>query len=813
MNNFYILEPEATTNIVSNPSFELSGTGSNAVGGSVARSSAEQYFGAYSIAVTPTSATTGGMYAGTYTVTNGQTYTFSVYVKGVLGVPYRIFIASTGATAQGTPTTFTGTGNWQRVVQTGTVGVTSVRLYVVKNSSSSTGVFYVDGFQLENKAYETSYCDGDQEGCSWTGVYHSSQSSRDAQARSGGRAIYLGTYDAVVTDVSGIGAPPIENKILSYGNTDGGQFQRQIVKPRSFTIGLSVNGDDVADWDQNLDNLWDLVKPDLVFPQQPFVLGYDAGTNPIRIKAVIDGDFSLQNDKLKEISAVALRATAPDPFWYTEKNGGTTLTTGTQTSSSWNGIYRRSAAGWEALSTGCSDIVYDVAYDGYNGYTYVVGSFATSGGVSTNAIARWDGSAFNTVGSPAGANLGGNVYAAAVAPDGTLYVCGTATTYGGVAANRIAKWNGSAWSALGTGLSGTGESVVVGPDGSVYVTGNFSTAGGVTVNHVAKWNGSTWSALGSGTVGVAGGTGRDLKFGPDGCLYVAGTFTSAGGTTCNGIAKFDGTTWSALGTGLSAAAYAIDFGPDGALYAVGDFSTAGGISLGTVAKWNGSSWSTMNFPFTSTDGVVRDIAIDPNGDIYVVGNFAATTERSGILQSAALCRGGVWAPLDILGTGNGTIFYIKQLYSVNCCNGYVYFGHQNMINTAYGYAATTTTVTNSASSAGYPTLVFTGPTTGTGEIRSIRNETTGKQIFMDITIQAGERIFINTQPDQKSIVSSWRGNITREIRAPSQFQSLNLVPGTNKISVFAPITVGATGSVSCSIYWQNRYWSIHGGSR
>ena len=35
-----------------------------------------------------------------------------------------------------------------------------------------------------------------------------------------------------------------------------------------------------------------------------------------------------------------------------------------------------------------------------------------------------------------------------------LYAGGGFTTAGGVAANRIAKWNGSAWSALGSGMNG-----------------------------------------------------------------------------------------------------------------------------------------------------------------------------------------------------------------------------------------------------------------------------------------------------------------------------------------------------------------------
>ena len=33
---------------------------------------------------------------------------------------------------------------------------------------------------------------------------------------------------------------------------------------------------------------------------------------------------------------------------------------------------------------------------------------------------------------------------------------------------------------------------------TLYAGGGFTTAGGVTVNCVAKWNGSAWSALGTG---------------------------------------------------------------------------------------------------------------------------------------------------------------------------------------------------------------------------------------------------------------------------------------------------------------------------
>ena len=68
----------------------------------------------------------------------------------------------------------------------------------------------------------------------------------------------------------------------------------------------------------------------------------------------------------------------------------------------------------------------------------------------------------------------------------------------------------------------------------LYAGGGFTTMGGVTVNRVARWDGTTWTALGSGTDGqvlalVASG----------GNLYAGGVFTTAGGVTVNSIAKWD----------------------------------------------------------------------------------------------------------------------------------------------------------------------------------------------------------------------------------------------------------------------------------
>ena len=108
-----------------------------------------------------------------------------------------------------------------------------------------------------------------------------------------------------------------------------------------------------------------------------------------------------------------------------------------------------------------------------------------------------------------------------------LYAGGYFTTAGGVPANNIAKWDGSAWSALGSGMNGTVYALAVsGTD--LYAGGHFTTAGGVPANYIAKWDGSAWSALGSGVMGGDGYCVYALAADGAGHLFVGGDFSLAG---------------------------------------------------------------------------------------------------------------------------------------------------------------------------------------------------------------------------------------------------------------------------------------------
>lgn len=220
------------------------------------------------------------------------------------------------------------------------------------------------------------------------------------------------------------------------------------------------------------------------------------------------------------------------------------------------------------------------------------GSSIYAGGFFSEGIARWNGSAWVSVGGGLGGGPlppGVSSMASFDAGNGAeLYVGGGQFYPAGPGGKAIARWSGSYWAPLGNGLASTNSNgPVVGAlhvfdDGSgpaLYVGGIFTSAGGVPVNGLARWNGSQWSAVGSnGSDVVAFGTFNDGN-GP--ALYATGTFQLPGGGTTN-LARWDGVTWVAVAfPGYSNSFAVCDDGDGPALFD------------GWAVKWNGQSWTAL----------------------------------------------------------------------------------------------------------------------------------------------------------------------------------------------------------------------------
>jgi hypothetical protein len=285
--------------------------------------------------------------------------------------------------------------------------------------------------------------------------------------------------------------------------------------------------------------------------------------------------------------------------------------------------------------------------DGRGPALYAGGNFTHAGNAQASRIARWDGSSWSAVGG----GMNDDVYALAVYDDGhgpALYAAGDFTTAGGVTVGHVARWDGTSWTALASGLNAHAADLAVYDDGrgpALYVSGGFTTAGGVPASHIARWNGSSWTGLGSRANDFFGAlTVFDDGRGPALCaVHVVLDSPLAGD-----IARWDGSSWTTFGSGIDGvydlAAYDDGRGP--ALYAGGYFRTASGAR--DVAKWNGSSWARLGSHMVDGEDMVFALAVCDDGTgpaLYVAGNFRA---QDAVTEGIARWNGSSWS-----GVGSG----------------------------------------------------------------------------------------------------------------------------------------------------------------
>ncbi len=99
-------------------------------------------------------------------------------------------------------------------------------------------------------------------------------------------------------------------------------------------------------------------------------------------------------------------------------------------------------------------------------------------------------------------------------------------------AKRIARWNGSTWSALGnTPLTNGSVSAIAYHAGKVYVGGTFLNAGGHgNADFLAVWDGSSWAPFCNSTNGdpTFGGSVDALQI-IGNTLYVGGSYQNGAG--------------------------------------------------------------------------------------------------------------------------------------------------------------------------------------------------------------------------------------------------------------------------------------------
>ena len=228
---------------------------------------------------------------------------------------------------------------------------------------------------------------------------------------------------------------------------------------------------------------------------------------------------------------------------------------------------------------------------------------------------------------------------------------------------------------LGPGVDKSVYALAQAPGGLLYVGGYFIKAGSLNVSHIATWGEaspqptpsatssptrtatassqatsscsrtpsrpptpSTSPSLaaapcGFGAVGpltpcrwdgLAGGVGTRGFDGPnvlsvisDGQsgAYIGGAFDAVGGLEAHGVARFDGTRWTSLSTGVgtTGTVRALLLGPLNELYVGGVFTSAGSVSASNVAMWSAGQWSALG---AGVQGPITAFAMSSRGVLF-----------------------------------------------------------------------------------------------------------------------------------------------------------------------------------------------------
>lgn len=318
-----------------------------------------------------------------------------------------------------------------------------------------------------------------------------------------------------------------------------------------------------------------------------------------------------------------------------------------------------------------------------NGDIVVGGSFLAAGGVAAGSAALWNGASWSALGLgfpnttvealqalPNGEVVAGfhpgigvrfwngstwtspappprlRVQDFATLATGELVACGSPDLLAGITVGTIGVFDGAAWAPFADTI-GSVQTVTATPNGLV-AGGDF-----LAIERIRNSNTAVWDAN-SGWLPPSDGFSADviaLLETSNGDLIAGGFFEWVDGLARNGIARFDGANWNAIGTGFGQSVLDLVELPNGDLVAAGQVAATGGGLQPRIARWDGSSWQTLGvWPGFSQPTA---LAVLPDATLIALG----------INSGAFAWNGTTWDPLpglqpnglDLIVAADGTL--------------------------------------------------------------------------------------------------------------------------------------------------------------
>ena len=611
-----------------------------------------------------------------------------------------------------------------------------------------------------------------------------------------------------VRGAQGLGFPPLTHVSRTLPLQHGGLLDSIWAQPRTVTITEAIGGD--CPW--ALADLAQRLMQCVRFDRTACV------TDPLTLRRHLDGvvrdlhailgDYVEETDENGEVHITGIRLVAYDPFffdpaeqevWAQSTQSFTVRTIVGKIGGAWNAMGPPHAAG-----------IYNsvLAFAEDDTYLYIGGNFTNWDNVPNADMLVRRNKATGVYSALNATPLNAQVYALAVAPNGTLLVGGLFTDAGGfLDADYLCTYDpvtGLFGALNGTPLDARVYAIATAPTGVTYVGGDFTDAGGhLDADYLMQFtltpaNEGDFDAVNATPLG-AGSSVLDLACAPNGDLFIGGNFTDAGGDlNADYVCRYDHITdaFGSLSTvALNDLVSALAIGSNGILYIGGRFTNAGGYANGSyVCKYNGVEFLPLG------DGVndrVNSMRFSDDGMLYIGGSF--TVVGGVIADRAARWNGSIWMPLslDLPGAALVTAIYESD-------DGDLYIGFDTA---GYAVAAYPNTITTTGSVETFPIVeIVTGP----GTLQTIENASSDAEVPCNMFIQDGEGVTFDFSPGAKSVESDWGGSRLADVYPASDIATFSLVPdpraddGNNLVNVFIsgqPVEAGDNNNQLAG--WEN----------